>query len=253
MRLFAVLLAVFWSALAESQTLSLLGMCNKTWNCNRTLKSWGPSSVIRTGWLENTFGEDCPCADKVLQDERKKIVRVHLINSPCSRNRRCGHYEVLWRETPSSASRKIIRGDERIMARFDKVLERAAVRLESAKGLLQCYVSPCLECDLNENARRILLNRVSARLPNCVLVDNPFHKRCIPGTVCEQHGDAPIVSKPCIVDLDGVDGATINMSNWNSKYRFCDLRFLWYPWMNCLKSSFVNPRRFVDPRKRVCK
>jgi hypothetical protein len=230
---------------AASQAKSLLGMCNKTWDCSKTIKSFNGSSTLSFGWLENSFGEQCPCVDTLLKDARKKVVRIHLLNSPCMRNRRCGKYEVLWRETASSASRKIMKHDKRFMERFNKVLERAAVRLESTKDV-KCYVSPCLECDLYENARRVLLNRVSNRLPNCVVVDNPHEQRCIPGTVCEQHGENPIVSKPCIVDLDGIDGSTINISRWLNKYRGCDMRFVWYPWMNCISG------RFTDPRQRKC-
>jgi hypothetical protein len=241
MRLIATLILIFLPYTVEAAPPSLLGMCHKTWDCKRTEALF--KSKIVTGWIENTFGEACACADKLLQSEKPKVIRIHLVNSPCMRNRRCGRYELLYGETKVSASRKIVRGDRRILERFNAILERAAKRIESSKGRLQCYVSPCLECDLNANARRILLDAVSARLSNCVLVDNPHGQSCLKGYVCESHGANPKVRKPCIVDMDGKDGRELNVNSWVEKYRSCDLRFYWEPSMNCIGGSFIDPRR----------
>lgn len=225
---------------------SLLGMCHKDWNCDATVKLYNGQESIVTGWLENTFGSSCSCADRLLQDPRKKIVRVHLINSPCMRNKRCGRYEVLYKETAASASRKVLRNDRRFMAKFNRVVETTKKRLEQATGELECYVSPCLECDLYEKPRRILADIVSAALPMCRLVDSPHRRRCLKGTTCELHGESPSLAQPCIVDLDGVDGATINVRSYAERYRHCDLQFYWQPWMNCINGEFI------DPRKRRC-
>ena len=111
---------------------------------------------------------------------------------------------------------------------------------------LTCYVSPCLECDLNANSRRILTNILFAALPVCNVVDNPYRQRCLPGYTCEQHGENPTLSAPCIVDMDGSDGATIDLKKWVAKYKHCDLSFYWEPWMNCIRG------KFVDPRSRNC-
>lgn len=238
-----ILILTLWSVEVQAQGLSLLGMCHKDWNCSSTKAMWKGKDELVFGWLENTFGASCKCAESLLNDPRPKTIRVHLLNSPCMRNRRCGRYEVLYNETKASASRKIIRGDRRIMSKFNAVLERAARRIESSKGNLQCYISPCLECDLNERARRHLADAVSNRLPNCVLVDSPYRQRCIRGSVCESHGDTPRVSKPCIVDLDGKDGSEINVAKWVRKYRGCDVSYYWEPWMNCIRGGFVDPRR----------
>lgn len=241
----AVLIAtLLYSRVSLAQGVSFLGMCNKSWNCEATAALWDKKIV--TGWLENTFGEQCDCADKLLQDPRSKVVRVHIINSPCMRNNRCRRYEVLYGETAASASRKILRKDKRFFKKFDAVLERAALRIESAKGRLRCYISPCLECDLYENARRVLLLRVSARMPYCRVVDNPNSGSCIRGAVCERHGDSPSTIDPCIVDLDGTDGSRIDANKWVARYRHCAVSYYWEPWMNCITG------RFVDPRKRVC-
>ena len=216
---------------------SYLAMCHKQWNCDATL------GETVTGWLENTFNEDCPCGDKFLAQPEPKTIRVHLANSPCMRNKRCGRYEVLWGYTKASASRAVHIEGSRLNKRFDAVLERFKKRLEAASGTVSCYVSPCLECDLNGRARRALLDRVSAALPNCILVDNPYGQRCLKGYTCEGHGQAPAVSRPCIVDLDGKDGRTLDVKKWVDQYRHCDLAYYWEPWMNCIRGKFIDPRR----------
>jgi len=247
-RVLAVLFLALLPLTATAIPNSLLGMCHKKWDCERTENLF--KHTIVTGWVESTFGEKCACADKLLSSPKPKVIRVHLVNSICMRNRRCGRYELFYGETRVSASRKIIRGDKRILEGFNRILERAAVRIETSKGNLRCYISPCLECDLSASARRILLDLVSARLPNCVLVDNPHRQSCLEGYVCESHGESPKVRKPCIVDMDGVDGRLLNVKSWVEKYRSCDLRFYWEPWMNC---NTAVGGRFVDPRKRVCR
>lgn len=227
----------------RAEGLSYLGMCNKTWNCDRTLKRWRGEPF---GWLENSFGSECACVDRMLATEKRKVIRVHLLNGPCMRNRRCGRHEAFYGYTAASASRAIVRGRGRVVKRFSAILERTKERLSRANGKVTCYVSPCLECDLYDRARVRLANLVSAALPNCNLVDSPHSGSCLRGTVCEGHGENPSVSVPCIVDLDGKSAAEVDLNKWVAKYGSCDLRFIWYPWMNCIGS------RFVDPIKRKC-
>ncbi len=241
--IYVILLALF---AVEVQAQSLLGLCHKDWRCSHTVEMLKHKESITTGWIENTFNKDCPCGDKLLLDQRFKTIRVHLINSPCMRNKRCGSYEVLFNETAASASKKIIKGDRKLLRKYDAVLARFKSRIEGVKNL-QCYLSPCLECDLNKKARKILLDKAAKAVPQCILVDNPYRQPCMPGYVCEKHGINPKISPPCIVDLDGIDGSTVNVHKWITKYQKCDIQYYWEPWMNCIRSTFI------DPRKRNCK
>jgi hypothetical protein len=245
MRLLLVwlLLAVPLAAAQESY----LAMCHRQWNCKAQEVAWLARGFAITGWLENTFGQTCECADRLLQLDIPKTIRVHLINSPCMRNKRCGRYEVLYNETAASASRKVMRGNRQMMRKFNKVVEAFRRRLEQAKGAVTCYVSPCLECDLYEPARRRLADIVSAAVPSCTIVDSPYRRRCLSGTVCEKHGENPRVNEPCIVDLDGIDGATIDVGSFVERYKSCDITYYWEPWMNCIRGEFK------DPRSRNCK
>ena len=225
---------------------SFLGLCHPEWNCSQTIKTLS-GDVIKTGWLENTFGNRCKCADRILQEPRDKILRVHLVNSPCMRNNRCGRYELLYKETASSASKKIIRGNRPILKKFRRIVLRLKRRIERANGSVKLYVSPCLECDLYGRARRVLLGIVSTQLPDAILVDNPYRKRCIRGVVCEKHGINPKLSAPCIVDLDGIDGGVVDIKSWLQRYSHCELQYYWNYEMNCIRGSFI------DPRKRQCR
>jgi hypothetical protein len=242
LRIICILVHIY--ALEASAAPSLLGACHRNFDCARAEKLYSGQDKLIISWLENTFGHKCQCLEKLLNDARPKIIRAHLIQSPCMRNRRCGRYEALWGYTAASASRAARNPRSRLRQRFATILERFRRRIQGKE--LTCYVSPCLECDLYEPARRELANLVSAALPTCNIVDNPYGRRCLSGFTCEKHGVNPKLSAPCIVDLDGIDGATVDVKKWVAKYQHCDLSFYWEPWMNCLSETFV------DPRKRTC-
>ena len=239
------LLVVLFSITNAHAAPSLLGICHKDFDCDAIYRLYNGLERLEIGWLENTFGQDCKCLSGLLNDSRPKVVRAHLMQSPCMRNKRCGRYEALWGYTAASGTRAVFQPKSRLRQRFQRALEQFKRRIEGKK--LTCYVSPCLECDLYEPARRKLADIVSAALPNCNIVDNPYRQRCISGYTCEKHGNNPALSSPCIVDLDGIDGSTIDVKKYVEQYQHCDLRYYWEPWMNCIRGAFV------DPRSRNCK
>lgn len=245
---FAVFLA--GSASAENVGLSYLGICNPTWRCERSLNAFRYSDTIRTGWIEQTFGRACPCADQLLQDERLKEIRVHLANGPCMRNARCARGEVFYGFTVASANRDLKRPNSTIAKRFKKLAERLKERLSRARGALVCYVSPIMEADVKERQRLILHRIAGAYLPHCTLVDNPHKRPCLPDTVCEQHGPAVTVKAPCITDLDGVSAYDTHVPTYLRSSAKCDLSFLWAHGFNCNKreESFAG-----EPSKRNCR
>lgn len=241
-------LATTCSAARADVGLSYLGLCSKSWSCDASVKAFNGQRVIRVGWLEQTFGSKCPCAERLLKAHRPKEIRVHLTNGACLRNRRCGRYEAFYGETVVSANRKVIRGDERILKRFTKGVLRFKERL--AKGQrVTCWVSPMLESDLDGRARAVLHSITSHHLPECRLVDSPHRRSCLKGITCERHGSAPILRSPCISDLDGVTVEQVSVRNYLRRTKECDLRFIWSRGLNCLPPE-GDP--FVDPRKRHC-
>lgn len=236
------------SVASADPALSYLGLCHRSWSCDASIRAFDGQSVIRVGWLEQTFGSTCPCAERLLNARRPKEIRVHLTNGACLRNKRCGPYEVFSGETIASANRKILRGDERILKRFEKVVLRFKARL--AKGhRVTCWVSPMLESDLDDRARTVLHTITSAHLPECRLVDSPHGRPCLKGLVCERHGSAPRLRSPCISDLDGVAVEEVSVTNYLRRTKGCDLRFIWSRGLNCLPPE---GEPFVDPRKRQC-
>jgi hypothetical protein len=242
----SILLLLAFMATAEAQ-VSYLGLCNKTWNCQATVSSFGTGPIV-TGWLENSFGSKCECANRLLQTANQKVIRVHLINSPCMRNKRCQRHDVLYGHTRASASRALANPRSPTFRRFEQVVARFKRRLSMSKGELQCYVSPCLECDLNGRARKTMLDAVHAALPSCVLVDNPHGQSCLPGYVCEGHGTSPNLSRPCIADNDGAEfKSLLDLKRYAHKTKDCDIRFYWSAWMNC------NFGGFIPPTERICR
>jgi len=245
-----VLVATSSVATAQGVGLSYLGICNKTWPCQKSLSAYKGHPVIRTGWLEQSFGSSCPCADAILADRRPKEVRIHVANGPCMRNRRCGRHEVFSGFTVSGAHRDLKRATSRIVGRMGAILERIRARLEKSRGGVTCYLSPVLESDLNEEARLLLHRLAGAYLPQCTLVDSPHRDRCLSGFVCEKHGDKPNLRAPCISDLDGISARDVDAAQFLARTRSCDLRFVWAHGFNCngSGSSWAG-----DPIKRDCK
>lgn len=257
MRMLIVLLAL--SATVQAQAPSLLGICHPGFNCDRVKSLYDGQDKVILSWLENTFGTECKCLELLLNDARPKIIRAHLIQSPCMRNKRCGRYEALWGYTAASADRAAQNPRTRLRRRFDKILEQFKQRITGKN--VTCYVSACLECDLNERTRRMFANLISVSLPNCNIVDNPYRRRCLPGYICEKHGLNPNLSSPCIMDLDGIDGANIDLKKWVEQYKHCDLQFYWELWMNCVRGEFIDPQMrdcnypqslFDYTRNRIC-
>lgn len=252
MRQLLLLLAFTTAVSAEPlRAHSPLGMCHPKWDCKATQKLYKGQEPLVLRWLELTFGSRCSCVNRLLRDPQEKIVAVHLTNGPCLRNRRCGRYEVFAGETIASADKKVRRGNRRLLRKYNRVLKRFRGRLDRAVNVVGCYVSPMLESDLSNQARMTLLSLAASVFPECQLVDNPHRKRCIPGTICEFHGDrVRNLSSPCIADLDGSDGRQTNLKKWMHNSKQCVLQFYWEPWMNCLSGNF--DKQFIDPRKRTC-
>jgi hypothetical protein len=237
------------SARAQNVALSYLGMCHPKWPCEKSIQAFDGLPVIRFGWLEQTFGEQCPCVDKLLQDERPKEVRVHIANGPCLRNKRCGRYEVFAGETIGSAQRAIKATKPAIIRKYVRILDRLRSRLAKSRGALTCYVSPVLESDFDGRTRKILHSLTASYLPSCTLVDNPLRGNCIRGVVCERHGPNPGLTSPCIADLDGIDANEISVPKFLRNTKACDMSFVWSVGLNC---NGHHGQTFIDPRKRDC-
>jgi hypothetical protein len=237
------------SQASAAPALSYLGICNKNWPCQKSIAAFKGQETIRFGWVEQTFGEDCACVDKLLRSDRPKEIRVHIANGPCLRNKRCGRYEIFHGETIASAQKAVGVSRSRVMRRYTKVLDRLRERLAKSRGPLTCYVSPVLESDFNGRTRKILHSLTASYLPSCTLVDNPLRGKCIRGAVCERHGPDPGLTPPCIADLDGIDAQETSVPKFLRRTKACDMSFVWSVGLNC---NGHHSQTFIDPRQRDC-
>lgn len=224
---------------------SYLGMCHPTWPCKVSLQQL---THLNTGWLEHTFGEACPCADRLLRSRKPKIVRVHLLNGPCLRNKRCGRYEAFHGMSIAKANRLVAREDPKLLAKITAIMQRASKRIAKARAPVTCFVSACLECDLGYEQRLYLAKMAASFFPQCNIVDNPVRGRCLSGYVCEKHGPDPKLKAPCIADLDGVPLESVDVKKYLENTKQCAVRYLWTYAYNCISGD-----KFVDPRERNCK
>jgi hypothetical protein len=236
----ALIVLLAFMASAQAQGTSYIGLCSNSWPCEKTLATWQGRPII-VGWLEDSFG-GCKCADTILMQDKTKTIRVHLANGPCLRNKRCERHDVFFGYTIASANRAANKPLSRLRKRLDVLAIRLKQRIEQSRGSLTCYVSPCLECDLNGPARKALISAVSATLPSCIVVDNPLKSPCIRGTVCERHGINPNLKPPCIADMDGTEAKSrLDLEAYYAKTNQCELRFYWTSWMNCNSGSWQTP------------
>lgn len=231
---------------ADNRAVDFLGWCNPTWECDDSLEVFRDEHILRAGWLAHTFGRRCPCAAKFLSDPRPKVFRVHLINSTCfpERGRVCGRYELYAGLTVKRAQRLIIRRNEKLLRRFDRIARPTQRLVAKAQQPFACLISPELESSLSRRARRVLLKRAARLFRACTIVDNPVRGACVAGYLCERHG-AHV--RADIVSLDGVDPSTIDVEAWFARASSSVLAFYWDFQKNCLFST-----SFIDPRSRSC-
>lgn len=243
-----ILLSLAASGADHNVGLSHLAMCSPSWRCEESLRPFRGHSKITIGWLGGpTFGKQCPCAERVLSSRKPKVVRVHVANGPCLRNRRCGDYEIWHGKSVRHFDRKIRQNHPRVVRPFRRWARRIGAQIARARGPLECYISPVLESDFGRQATRVLQAVLRGSVPSCEIVDNPHRRRCLPGVVCERHGANVSHEVPCIADLDGESGNVGLARRFVSNSRQCAAALLWKPEFNCLSSG-----RFTDPRDRTC-
>lgn len=245
-----LLLLFLLQGYSDNTALSHIALCHDTWRCARTIESFRDLPEIRLGFLGGpTFGENCGCLRNVLQVNKPKVLRVHIANGPCLRNRRCGSYEIFHGDTRFHFDLKVQQRHRKTLQKFDRYLLKLKGALKRANGKVTCFVSSVLESDFSAPARRVLLKRVKAILPQCAPVDSVFNRRCLDGVICEKHGIAPKLNYPCIADNDGTIMRKADKPRFLHASRNCHLAFIWRPSFNCLDLSSPT---FIDPRNRIC-
>lgn len=255
MRLFLIL-SLFVSSLAFASPLqapSYIGMCNDNFPCDEALKVLENSRTKAIGYLADSFGHECSCVRQFLSLPGGKYVRVHLANGTCfpERGRRCGKFDVFYKETKKSAQRKLERRDQKLLRRYRASILRTKSLLGEPREDLTLRYSLCLECPISDRARKVLLREALRYLPKDSIVDSPLRHECLPGLICEKHGDSMRYARGqrCISDTDGITLFDANLERLNRNSKQCEAIFYWTFGFNLLPYKYTGD--FISPYRRT--
>jgi len=232
---------------------SYIGMCNPRFPCKEALEILDVQEVKTVGYLADSFGHQCQCVKEFLALEGPKYIRVHLANGTCfpERGRRCGKYDVFYRETKRSAQRKLERRNPGLLKRYRASILRTKALLGEEKEGLTIRYALCLECSISDRARKVLLREALRHFPRDSIVDSPLNHRCLSGLICEKHGDSMRYAKGqrCISDTDGITLFDADLKRLNRNSKQCEAIFYWTYGFNLLPYEYTG--NFIYPYKRT--
>lgn len=231
---------------------SYIGMCNPNFPCNKALQVFRHHEVKAVGYLADAFGHECSCVKDFMALKGPKYVRVHLANGTCfpERGRRCGKYDVFYKETQKSAQAKLEQKDRRLLSRYRASIMRTKALLGPEREGVTLRYSLCLECSLSDKARRTLLREALGHFPKESLVDSQLRSKCLLGLICEKHGDSMRydLGQRCISDTDGVSMFNANVQRLKRGSRRCEAIFYWTFGFNLLPYGYSG--QFIPPYTR---
>ncbi len=232
-------------AFPDNTGVSYIGIKHKGWPCDKSIKALELASEINFGTLiDDTFGKEYQCLEKVLKLPKLKEVRFHAANCTCfpERGRKCHKDEVFAGMTQAQADKAIRAKQPGLILRYTQKLAKAKILYKDA------LISPCMESGLSRQARQTMLTLAEDYFPKSQIFDNPFGDSCAPGYGCEIHGDKKSTGRYTI-DLDGISYAKINLTNFVTNNKRAIFALLWDFYFNCIDTHNKN---FVSPPLRNC-
>lgn len=212
----------------DNRGVSALGMCSPRYDYANMMTSFKYASVIRTKFLDNTFNPNgCKNLELLMREPKPLDMMSVILNGPGLRNGRLEKHEIHFGHSVSSLNRAVLNKEPKFMAKFDSRLNKIAAILNTRTGALTHRVNVCLECDLSQPARRILMERAKLVFPTAIYIDNPMQGACIPGLICEKHGSTANPPKPKSVDLDGEDYDGIKARQWGLRHADAETVYAW--------------------------
>jgi len=224
---------------------SEIAFCHKDNSYSSFIRQFEKQKRIVTGWLDNSFNKKgCPNAEKLMKAKRPVVIRVHILNGPGLANKRLEKHEIHYGLSKSRLDSKIRNKNQAFLSKYRKRLYKLKSILDlRTKGALTVFVSPCLECRLSKQARKVLVDETLQVLPFVYPVDNPLTESCIKGVICERHGD----KASTISDMDGLSFFDANLAKWKKATKNSLMRLVWLPCHNGLGGT--GP--WVPPTKRT--
>lgn len=232
------------------------------WPCAASLETFDGVAVPRLSILAHTFGDNKECLNEFLSDPRPKLLEIHLINSTCQSNNRCGNYEFLKGISVAEFDKRLRQRDKATLTNLRNYASPIAQYLLPRLGNTDCNISVFLEDPYSNAAMQVAIETVRPIFPGCHMVRSPRgvnpQKALAGADIIEGHGSRPRVKAPCIVNLDGEDIDWLNkaailpnaipetkLAAYLERYKFCKANFLWTAGANGIRKG-----GFIDPRKR---
>ena len=231
---------------------SYIGLCSPHFPCKAALRVFRGIDVPALGFLADSFSADnkCKCLDNFMTLGTFRYVRVHVVNGTCfpERGRKCGKHDFFSGMTMRQAESAILAKDAKLLRRFRLRLRRLK-KYFGDRALVR--YSPVLENPFGDRARSILLREAVKVVPYDSLVDSTTRAKCLPGYICELHGDAPRFSRnqPCIGDLDGISFYDSYLDGYAKRTARCEVAFFWTTSFNLLPRDYSGPFVFPSARK----
>lgn len=227
---------------------SYIGLCSPHFPCKAAIRVFRHVEKPALGYLADSFSSDgsCACLDSFMALKATKYVRVHVTNGTCfpERGRKCGRDDFFNGLSLKQAEGMILARNKNIIRGFKHRLARLHAYFGN-RALVR--YSPTLESPFNDRARAILMKVAARIVPKESLVDSTTSQHCLPGYICEKHGDAPrfLPGEPCIGDLDGVSFHDSRLDPYAIKTAACEAAFYWTNSFNLLprwyEGSFIPP------------
>lgn len=219
--------------MSDNRGRSALGLCHPKFNMALLLRSFEEASEIRCGWLDHFFNaRDSKNARLLLAQQKKKFIRVHVINGPGMNNGRTCPHEITYGETTASVCAKVMKADPAFLGKFVARLKvlRSIVDVAPA-GTLELAISPWLEHQpISQEVFARLAMHIAGFFPEAKIVDNPRDPSTpfLPGPwYHERHGDVPDPKRLDIVDMDGSDFEFVDVPAWMKRYKNCRAAYIW--------------------------
>jgi len=240
--------------MTDNRGRSFLGLCHPKFDMAGLLKSFETATEIRGGWLDHFFNaKDSKNAVTLLKQEKRKFIRVHIINGPGMNNAHTLPHEITYRETTQSVCKKVMSADKAFLGKFvGRLVALRKIVDQALPGTLELAVSPWLEHQpISEEVFTRLAMHIAGVFPEARIVDNPrdVSTSFIPGPwLHERHGDVPNPKNLDIVDLDGTDFEFIDVPAFMHRYKDCRAVLMWGLGEN---GNGAGAQGWIPPYKRT--